>query len=144
MVIKLHDYIPVDMADDKGILCSNAFITLLNVYTIVCKFDIPDYVFHDKSFILIHDRNIERFNIHETLSRTECQLQGVHFFFQKGDRCFSLVISFTTTDGKLTSPVNVLFLFAVLVGKGCNAFYMTSEHDNLDAVPSGYFSEFVD
>ena len=71
MVIKLHCYIPVDMAWKKGELCSNTFITLFNVDTIVRKFDVPDHVFHDKSFILIHDWNIERFDVRKTLPKAE-------------------------------------------------------------------------
>ena len=132
------------MAGKKGELCGNAFITLFNVYAIVRKFDVPDYVFHDKPFILIHDRNIKWFYIREALSRTECQLQGVHLFFQKGDRCFSLVIPLTATDRIFTGTVDVFLLFAGLIGKGGDTLHLTTEHDNLDTVPSGYFSEFVD
>ena len=58
------------MAGKKGELCGNAFITLFNVHAIVREFDVPDYVLHDKPFILIHDRNVERLDIRETLSRT--------------------------------------------------------------------------
>mgnify|MGYP006954541273 CR=1 FL=1 len=72
MVIKLHCYVPVNMTDNKGILCSNTFITLFHVDTVVCEFYIPEHVFHDESVVFIHDRDVKWFDVRKTFTRTEC------------------------------------------------------------------------